>query len=299
MMNLLDTIRHDLRKESGKGGNDLDLSTSTLFKDGMENGVTDEAIALAAMHRSSSVLEDFKQVKAKKNLQKSKQQAFFSKPHVGKITDEYINSSSTIYRAEGVPVNDTNVLKAFQRNYIAEKGAINNCRCAEWDETIGDMGFLLVEGVTYPAVVIPDLFKANQSTEKDQILCYLPSVKGFTRKCNKAEFKPWGEGVVLPGRLFNLIINGKRIPPSQLEDLEKYVLVKNLWLVYHCFPTKETLRNLKAKKQEAIWSNIFGGPHKNESYNKFTSDDQGDDSSNPSDGDDDNDTCTGKSQSVN
>ena len=170
---------------------------------------------------------------------------------------------------------------------------------------------------------------------QDQILCYLPSVKGFTRKCNKAEFKPWGEGVVLPGRLFNLIINGKRIPPSQvflvsmilearyfysttrwkegmisvtecsdnfpckleLEDLEKYVLAKNEWLVYHCFPTKETLRNLKAKKQETIWSNIFGGPHKNESYNKFTSDDQGDDSSNP-DGDD-NDTCTGKSQSVN
>eukprot|EP00956_Cyclotella_meneghiniana_P001498 scaffold1707_cov39-Cyclotella_meneghiniana.AAC.1 len=85
--------------------------------------------------------------------------------------------------------------------------------------------------------------------------------------------------------------------PCKLEDLEKYVLAKNEWLVYHCFPTKETLRNLKAKKQETIWSNIFGGPHKNESYNKFTSDDQGDDSSNP-DGDD-NDTCTGKSQSVN
>ena len=129
------------------------------------------------MHRSSSVLEDFKQVKAKRNLQKvfdlfktlhikSKQQAFFSKAHVGKIMDEYINSSSTIYRADGVPVSDTNVLKAFERNYVAEKGAINNCRCAEWDETIGDMGFLLVEGVTYPAVVIPDLFKANESTEK-------------------------------------------------------------------------------------------------------------------------------------
>ena len=40
MMNLLDTIRHDLRKESGKGGNDLDLSTSTLFKDGKWSNVS-------------------------------------------------------------------------------------------------------------------------------------------------------------------------------------------------------------------------------------------------------------------
>eukprot|EP00956_Cyclotella_meneghiniana_P007574 scaffold10205_cov52-Cyclotella_meneghiniana.AAC.11 len=65
---------------------------------------------------------------------------------------------------------------------------------------------------------------------------------------------------------------------------EKYFLVKNnRWLVYHHPPSKETPRNLKAKKQ-------FDSTSQYEEYNKFTSDDQEDDSSNP----DGNDMCTEK-----
>eukprot|EP00956_Cyclotella_meneghiniana_P018968 scaffold32061_cov39-Cyclotella_meneghiniana.AAC.3 len=37
--------------------------------------------------------------------------------------------------------------------------------------------------------------------------------------------------------------------PRKLEDLEKYILMNNKWLVYHRPPTKGTLKNLKAKKQ--------------------------------------------------
>eukprot|EP00956_Cyclotella_meneghiniana_P003409 scaffold4129_cov82-Cyclotella_meneghiniana.AAC.5 len=37
--------------------------------------------------------------------------------------------------------------------------------------------------------------------------------------------------------------------PRKLEDLEKYVLMNNKWLVYHRPPTERTLKTLKAKKQ--------------------------------------------------
>ena len=139
-----------------------------------------DAIALAAMHRDSSVIEEFANAR-KLNLIKSvfeqfkqlriksNQAKYFTNKDVGIVTSKYILTKTIVYGADRVPLTDSRVFSELKRDFTRECDAVSDCRCGNtkiWNRLIGRMGFLTIQGTSYPAVVIPSLFKHNESTEK-------------------------------------------------------------------------------------------------------------------------------------